>query len=69
LILDVAMPGMTGPAVQTELKRRGHQIPIIFITAHGDAGTRPRLIENGAVECLLKPFTEKALLDALDTVF
>jgi FixJ family two-component response regulator len=69
LILDVAMPGMTGPAVQTELKRRGHEIPIIFITAHGDATTRPRMIESGAVDCLLKPFTEKALLKALDTVF
>ena len=69
LILDVAMPGMNGPAVQTELQRRGHKIPIIFITAHGDAATRPRMMENGAVDCLLKPFSEKALLDALDTVF
>jgi FixJ family two-component response regulator len=69
LILDVAMPGMTGPAVQTELKRRGHKIPIIFITAHGDATTRPRMLESGAVDCLLKPFSEKALLEALDTVF
>src|SRR5258708_4309875 len=69
LILDIAMPGMTGPDLQKELQRRCQPIPIIFITAHGDETTRPRVIQNGAVECLLKPFTEAALLDALNTVF
>lgn len=69
LILDIAMPRMTGPELQKELQRRGKHIPIIFITAHGDATTRPQMIENGAVECLLKPFTEADLLAALDTVF
>jgi FixJ family two-component response regulator len=69
LILDIAMPGMTGPELQTELKHGGHNIPIIFITAHGDATTRPRMMDNGAADCLLKPFTEKALLDALSAVF
>ena len=65
LILDVAMPGMSGPDLQDELIRRGHAIPIIFITAHGDAAERPRLIRQGAVDCLLKPFSEAALLQAL----
>jgi FixJ family two-component response regulator len=65
LILDVAMPGMSGPDLQDELIRRGHAIPIIFITAHGDAADRPRLIRQGAVDCLFKPFSEAALLKAL----
>jgi FixJ family two-component response regulator len=65
LILDVAMPGMSGPDLQRELTRRRQEIPIVFITAHADASVRPRLLERGAVECLLKPFSEAALLDAL----
>jgi FixJ family two-component response regulator len=65
LILDIAMPGMSGPDLQLELIRRGHPIPIIFITAHGDAAERPRLIRQGAVDCLFKPFSEAALLRAL----
>jgi FixJ family two-component response regulator len=66
LILDIAMPGMTGPDVQRELKRRGHAIPTIFITGHGDRSARPHLIQQGAVDCLFKPFTEAALLDAIN---
>jgi FixJ family two-component response regulator len=66
LILDIAMPGMSGPDLQRELTRRGQQIPIIFITAHGDPTTRPRLIAQGAVDCLLKPFSDTALRAALD---
>ena len=66
LVLDIAMPGMSGPDVQRELAHRQHNIPIIFITAHADATTRPRMIANGAVDCLSKPFSEAALLDALD---
>jgi FixJ family two-component response regulator len=65
LVLDVAMPGMSGPDLRDELIRRGHAIPIIFITAHGDATERPRLIRQGAVECLFKPFSEAALMKAL----
>jgi FixJ family two-component response regulator len=65
LILDIAMPGMTGPELQLELKRRQIQIPIIFITAHGDEAVRRQLLERGAVECLLKPFDDDALLGAL----
>jgi FixJ family two-component response regulator len=66
LILDVAMPGMSGPELQRELRQREHRIPIVFITAHRDDAVRPRLIEQGAVECLFKPFSETALLEALN---
>jgi len=66
LILDVAMPGMSGPDLLRELKQRQQHIPIIFITAHGDQATRPRLLAQGAVECLLKPFSDTALRAALD---
>lgn len=66
LILDVAMPGMSGPDLQRELTFRRQGIPIVFITAHGDETVRPRLLAQGAVECLFKPFTESALLEALN---
>jgi FixJ family two-component response regulator len=66
LILDVAMPGMSGPDLQRELTRRGQHIPIVFITAHRDETVRPRVLQEGAVECLFKPFSETALLGALD---
>ena len=65
LILDVGLPGMSGPDLQQELKRRGQNIPTIFITAQGDPSLRPRLVARGAVACLLKPFNDTALLDAL----
>jgi FixJ family two-component response regulator len=66
LILDVAMPGMSGPDLQLELRRRGQKIPIIFITANIDDTIRPRLIAQGAVECLFEPFSETDLLQALN---
>ena len=66
LLLDVAMPGMSGPELQQELIRRQQDIPIVFITANGDKTVRPRLLAQGAVECLFKPFSEAALLDALN---
>ena len=66
LILDIAMPGMTGPDLQRELSVAGKTIPIVFITAHGDETIRPRLLEQGAVECLFKPFSDTALLEALN---
>jgi FixJ family two-component response regulator len=66
LILDIGMPGMSGPELQRELKRRGIQTPIIFITAHQDEAVRRDTIDQGAVECLLKPFTDTALLNALN---
>src|SRR5215510_2200463 len=55
LILDVAMPGLSGPELQRELTLRRQNIPIVFITAHRDEHLRPRLIAQGAVECLFKP--------------
>jgi FixJ family two-component response regulator len=65
LILDISMPGMTGPALQRELRLRQHQIPIIFITA--DDHLRLRVIATGAVDCLSKPFSETQLLRAVNT--
>jgi len=66
LILDIAMPGMTGPDLQQELKIRRQEIPIIFITAQRDETVRARVLEQGAAECLFKPFSDIALLDALN---
>ena len=67
LILDVAMPGMSGPDLQRELANRRQKIPIVFITASGDQAIRTRVLADGAVECLFKPFSETALRDALET--
>jgi FixJ family two-component response regulator len=67
LLLDFAMPGMSGPELQRELKLRGHSVPIIFITASTDKMVRPRLLERGAVECLFKPFSDTALLQAINS--
>jgi FixJ family two-component response regulator len=69
LILDIAMPGMTGPELQSELKRRQLEIPIIFITAVRDETVRRSMLENGAIECLFKPFGPTALREALKAVF
>jgi FixJ family two-component response regulator len=69
LILDVAMPGMSGPELQKELNRRMIKTPIIFITAHRDETERSRLIEQGAIACLIKPFSDVALLEALNAAF
>jgi FixJ family two-component response regulator len=67
LILDIAMPGMSGPDLQRELTRRRHAIPIVFVTAHADEVVGPELVEQGAVACLFKPFSDTALLGALNT--
>src|SRR3982750_4162553 len=64
VLLDIAMPGMTGLELQEVLAGR---LPIVFITAHADEATRSRVIDAGAVACLIKPFTEASLLDALNT--
>jgi FixJ family two-component response regulator len=66
LVLDVGLPGMSGPDLQDELLRRGLKIPIVFITAQGDSSLRPRLLARGAAACLFKPFTDTALLDAIN---
>jgi FixJ family two-component response regulator len=66
LILDVSMPGMSGPELQQELRLHQRSIPIIFITGDADDAVRSRLLKQGAVECLSKPFSDTALLKALD---
>ena len=66
LLLDIVMPGMSGPTLQQELARQRRSIPIVFITANTDATVRTHMLEAGAVECLFKPFSETALLDALN---
>ena len=65
LLLDIAMPGMSGPDLQRELTRRRRTIPIVFITGLADGSVRPHLLARGTVECLIKPFSEAALLDAV----
>ena len=67
LILDVGMPGMRGPELQEELNRRRIRIPIVFITGHRDEALRSRLIEQGAIACLIKPFSDSAMLEALNS--
>ena len=66
LILDIAMPGMTGPELQNELARRGNVVPIVFITAYADEARREELIELGAVDCLFKPFADTMLIEAVE---
>ncbi len=65
LILDAKLPGMSGPDFQDELRRRGIQIPIIFITAHGDVPMTRRVMKAGAIEFLTKPFQKSELLGAI----
>jgi len=67
LLLDVAMPGMSGPELQRELQRRDETVPIVFITAQPDDTIHQRLLALGAVDCLRKPFSEDALVAALTT--
>lgn len=65
LLLDITMAGMSGPDLQQELERRRQTIPIVFITANGDRTVRPSMLASGAVDCLTKPFSEAALLNAV----
>jgi FixJ family two-component response regulator len=65
LILDVRLPGMSGLDLQRKLLEAGIQIPIIFITAHGDIPMSVRAMKSGAVEFLTKPFRDQDLLDAI----
>jgi len=66
LILDVCMPGMNGPDLQRELKLRQQDIPIVFMTAKKNETIRPQVLEQGAVECLFKPFSDTSLLEAIN---
>ncbi len=65
LVLDAKLPGMSGPEFQEELRRTGIQIPIIFITAHGDVPMTRRVMKAGAIEFLTKPFQKGELLGAI----
>ena len=67
LVLDIAMPDMSGPELQQELRRRGQEIPIIFITGQRDETTRARVLKQGAAGFLLKPFSDESLLAAIKT--
>jgi FixJ family two-component response regulator len=69
LILDFAMPGISGRELMAELRARGHAMPIFIITAQADEALRQRLLQEGAVECLFKPFSAAELLQALRLVF
>ncbi|MBV9990572.1 MAG: response regulator [Alphaproteobacteria bacterium] len=64
MLLDVSMPGMSGPGLKQELERRGHRIPVVFITAHAEAAARSG-VDTAATPCLIKPFSDTALHDAL----
>jgi FixJ family two-component response regulator len=66
LILDITMPGMTGPELQQALIGKGLRIPVIFITAQADTNVRAGLLQKGAVDCLFKPFGDQDLRAALD---
>ncbi len=63
LIADIRMPGMSGLELQAKLKAERCRIPVIFITAHGDAGMRIHAMREGAVEFLSKPFDDAVLLE------
>lgn len=66
LILDIAMPSMSGPELQDELTRREIKIPVIFITGQKDQAVRSQMLARGAVDCLFKPFSDVSLQRALD---
>jgi FixJ family two-component response regulator len=65
LVLDVRLPGMSGLDVQTKLHETGIQMPIIFITGHGDIPMTVKAMKSGAVEFLTKPFRDQDLIDAI----
>lgn len=67
LILDVRMPGMSGPELQSKLADVGSEVPVVFITAHGeDAEAREQAMRSGAVDYLVKPLTEEGILNAVE---
>jgi FixJ family two-component response regulator len=65
LLLDIRLPGMSGLEVQSKLNETGAQIPIIFITSHGDIPMTVKAMKSGAVEFLTKPFRDQDLIDAI----
>lgn len=69
LILDVAMHGMSGPELHSELRVRRPDVPVIFITARRDENLRAQMLARGAIAYLFKPFSDTALLEALEAAF
>src|SRR5271167_2605387 len=67
LVLDVRMPGRSGIELQRDLAAANRQVPIIFITAHGDIPMTVQAMKGGAIEFLTKPFRDQDLLDAVET--
>lgn len=67
LVSDIRMPEMSGLQLQDELKRRGIQLPLVFVTAHGDVPLAVEAMRKGATNFLEKPFSEEALIEALRT--
>src|SRR6478672_1228360 len=65
LLLDIAMPGMSGLELQEELVRQRRLIPVVFITANPEEPQRRQIRESGAIDCLIKPFSDAALFDAV----
>jgi len=66
ILLDVHMPGLSGPELQARLIERSNPLPIVFLTGHGDVRTSVRAIKAGAVDFLLKPVSKQALLEAVE---
>src|SRR5262252_7581990 len=67
LVLDVRLPGLSGLELQRELATANRQLPIVFITAHGDIPMTVQAMKGGAIEFLTKPFRDQDLLDAIET--
>ena len=66
VVLDMQMPGLNGLQVQEQLERNGHRVPIIFITAHDDAGVRDQALAAGALAFVRKPFNDELLIKTLN---
>lgn len=66
VVLDINMPGMSGPELQLELGRRRHGLPIVFISANTDDVLRLKVLERGAVAYLRKPFSDAAMIEAVN---
>lgn len=69
ILLDISMPDIDGLQVQETLIQRGITMPIVFLTGHGDVATAVRVMKQGAVELIEKPFEREIMLDALDQAF
>lgn len=66
VVLDVRLPGLTGPGLQEMLARSGHRMPIVFITGHGEIEMSVTAMKRGAVDFLTKPFDGASLLEAIE---